>query len=188
MTTSARRYSERSVVARVKRRGRLRIALVADTHGCVDMRVLRVAAACDLVVHAGDIGGGNVLDALRRCGPVYAVRGNNDTPQKWPSGRCRMLRRLPEQVRLSLPGGVLVVLHGDRVLPARWRHEKLRRLYADARAVVYGHTHRLVCDRGTLPWILNPGAGGRARTFGGPSCLTLEVDMRRWRVRARRFA
>lgn len=167
---------------------RLRIALVADTHGFVDPRIVEVVNACDVVVHAGDVGSREVLDAMRpRDREVHTVRGNNDTAEKWPAHDRKTLQRLPDHVRLALPGGTLVAVHGDRVLPAARRHEKLRRLYPDARAVVYGHTHRLVCDCDTVPWVLNPGAAGRARTFGGPSCLTLEVGVRGWRVQTVRF-
>jgi uncharacterized protein len=98
------------------------------------------------------------------------------------------LQKLPLEATLELPGGPLVVVHGDRVLPARERHERLRRQHAQARAVVYGHTHRLLCDQREQPWVLNPGAAGRARTFGGPSCLVLHADLRTWRVEVMRFA
>lgn len=189
MTTNARRRPKRSAASTTARRRRLRVALVADTHGVIDARVLDVVRACDLVVHAGDLGSGKVLSAIRRAaGEVCAVRGNNDTPAKWSRREHAALRRLPQQAQLSLPGGVLVVLHGERVQPAARRHEKLRRLYPGVRAVVYGHSHRLVCDRDAVPWVLNPGAAGRARTHGGPSCLTLEASAHGWRVRAHRFA
>lgn len=167
---------------------RLRIVLVSDTHGFVDSRIVEIAGACDVVVHAGDIGDQEVLNRLRpRGGRVLAVRGNNDTPGKWPARQREAVRRLPEEARLTLPGGTLVAVHGDRVTPAHKRHERLRRLYRDTRAVVYGHTHRAVCDLEALPWILNPGAAGRSRTFGGPSCLVLDVGARAWRVELLRF-
>jgi predicted phosphodiesterase len=53
--------------------------------------------------------------------------------------------------------------------------------------VVYGHSHRLVCDQTEVPWILNPGGAGLVRTFGGPSCLILTVGARRWRTEIVRF-
>lgn len=186
--TKAGRTAQKSAGTTSVIRRRLRIALVADTHGFVDPRIVDVVNACDMAVHAGDIGNREVLDAMRpRARAVHAVRGNNDTAGKWPPRDREALRRLPDFVQLELPGGVLVAVHGDRVLPARRRHEALRRAYPRARAVVYGHTHRLVCDREALPWILNPGAAGRARTFGGPSCLVLEVGSRVWRVDVVRF-
>ncbi|HEY8554082.1 MAG TPA: metallophosphoesterase family protein [Burkholderiales bacterium] len=162
----------------------LTVALIADTHGHIDPRVLASLRDADLVVHAGDIGAADVLSALPG---TYAVRGNNDLPEKWPAGGRGVLAGLPEELHLELPGGVLVVVHGDRVLPAPERHEKLRRLYPEARSVVYGHTHRLVCDRSCAPWVLNPGAAGRTRTYGGPSCLILRAGAHRWSVRALRF-
>lgn len=168
--------------------GRQRVLLLADTHGVIDPRIARLAAGCDAVVHAGDIGNAAVLQAIAAAGRVLAVRGNNDTAAKWPAADRARLARLAEEQRLALPGGTLVVVHGDRVLPAGRRHEKLRRLYPEARAVVYGHTHRAACDRAARPWVLNPGAAGRTRTFGGPSCLVLTADERQWRVQLRRFA
>ncbi len=167
---------------------RLRVLLVSDTHGQVDRRIAQLAVNCDLVVHAGDIGGSRVLELLRPASEkIFAVRGNNDTPQKWSFGERSALRALPECLVVDLPGGVLIATHGDQIKPASGRHERLRHLYPDARAVVYGHTHRAVHDRSARPWILNPGAAGCARTFGGPSCLILEAGVSCWRVRMLRF-
>lgn len=165
----------------------VRVAIVADTHGVLDPRIAEVVRECDCAVHAGDIGGASVLAALRPAGTVVAVRGNNDSPAKWAEDDRDGLEKLPVEATLELPGGPLIVVHGDRLVPARERHERLRRQYDQARAVVYGHTHRLLCDQGETPWVLNPGAAGRARTFGGPSCLVLHADRRTWRVEALRF-
>lgn len=165
-----------------------RIALLSDTHGYIDPRVADVVRGCDFAVHAGDIGGLAVLRAMRpRAGQVVAVRGNNDNARQWRAVERSALDSLPEEARLDLPGGTVVVVHGDRVVPASQRHDRLRRRYADARAVVYGHSHRLVCDCEDVPWVLNPGAAGRARTFGGPSCLVLDARRDAWRVRVLRF-
>lgn len=166
----------------------VRVLLISDTHGAVDARIVHLTSRCDFVVHAGDIGSRSVLNELGADADVLAVRGNNDTPAKWPRGEGEVLRALTEQLTLELPGGTLVVTHADRVRPADERHERLRRLYPHARAVVYGHTHRLTTDCERLPWILNPGAGGRVRTYGGASCLILHAGKRRWSVETVRFA
>src|SRR5690606_38493775 len=110
---------------------------------------------------------------------LRAVRGNNDVPGKWPPPHVR-LHALPIEQRLELPGGELVVVHGDDVLPASRRHERLRERYPEARMVVYGHSHRLVIDRDARPWIVNPGAAGKARTYGGASACVLVASARRW--------
>ena len=167
---------------------RVRLALLSDTHGQLDARIGEVVADADLAVHAGDIMGAAVLAALKpRLGQVLAVRGNNDVPEKWPDSERALLGGIPLALELALPGGNLVVVHGDQAGPAKTRHARLRALYPAARAIAYGHSHQLVCDTAQMPWVLNPGAAGRVRTFGGPSCLILEAEAADWQVRALRF-
>jgi uncharacterized protein len=165
----------------------LRVAILADTHGHLDPRVAELVAGCDIAVHGGDIGNAGVLAALQpRRGRVIAVVGNNDIPRKWPEYERDLLAALPELAELELPGGKLVAIHGHQV-PAATRHDRLRGHFAHARAVIYGHSHRLVADQEATPWILNPGAAGRARTYGGPSCMILSASERRWTLRIERF-
>jgi putative phosphoesterase len=164
-----------------------RVGILSDTHGRLDPGVLAWLRGCDVIVHAGDVGAAAVLAALAATGAeVRAVRGNNDVPSKWPAPH-EPLHALPYEQRVALPGGELVVVHGDRVLPAAERHERLRSAYPEARAVVYGHSHRLVIDRLARPWVVNPGAAGQARTFGGASACVLVAGERAWRVTEKRF-
>jgi predicted phosphodiesterase len=72
---------------------------------------------CTRPLYAGDIGGASVLAALRPAGTVVAVCGNNDSPAKWAEDERHSLEQLPLEAALELPGGPLVVVHGDRVLP-----------------------------------------------------------------------
>jgi len=220
----------------------IRVAIIADTHGFIDPRIAEAVRACDVAVHAGDIGNAEVLHTLQRPAtvardarrrprvprvspprspdtlppsqrmpghrrntaslagspaaraprlgkwPLIAVRGNNDTAKHWGANANNMLAALPEEAALDLPGGALVVVHGHRAGAVAGRHARLRHVYPQARVVAYGHSHRLVCDQSQYPWILNPGAAGRARTYGGPSCLVLHAGSGQWRVEAIRFA
>lgn len=168
---------------------RVRFAIVSDTHGFLDPRVAEAVARHDCAVHAGDVGNAGVLEALRPLwGRVYAVRGNNDVPKKWPANERRILDSLPETVILALPGGLLAVVHGDRVGRPSERHRKLRKRFDNARAVVFGHSHHRCVDKSARPWVLNPGAAGRARAYGGPGLLTLTATRKRWMVRGLVFA
>ena len=156
---------------------RFRVALVSDTHGQLDPRIEKVVGRCRLAVHAGDIGNVAVLDTLARSDRrVTAVRGNNDVASKWNPDEHRRLEQLPWEAVLSLPGGRLAVVHGHQIESVKRRHAWLRDRYPDVRVVVYGHTHRRCMDRGSRPWIVNPGAAGRNRTFGGPSLVVIDVD------------
>lgn len=180
--------TEETVNTRYRRRKHVRVAIVSDTHGFVDARVLEVAGTCDVVVHAGDIGNAEVLQALRSVAEhVLAIRGNNDTLTKWPARDKSVLAALPQALSVMLPGGYLVVVHGHRVGAGAARHQRLRHLYGNARAIVYGHSHRMLCDYDKVPWVLNPGAAGRSRTFGGPSCLILSAVATLWKVDPVRF-
>lgn len=166
---------------------RQRVALLGDTHGCLDARVAAVAAGCDVIVHTGDVGGRSVLDELEASGKkVLAVAGNNDTARHWGNDGPERLAELPTEARLSLPGGELAVVHGHR-LRARDRHARLRARFAGVQAVVYGHSHRVAVDRDREPWVLNPGAAGRSRTYGGPACLVLTAAIDDWTIETHRF-
>lgn len=160
----------------------MRIAIIADTHGFLDPRIAEAVTECDIAVHAGDIGGADVLLALQPRNHVVAVRGNNDVPEKWSAHEVHLLDTLPTEAEVDLPGGKLVVVHGDAAGAPAMRHEQLRRQYPTARAVAYGHSHQVSVDDSALPWILNPGAAGRTRTYGGPSCLILSCDDDCWSI------
>jgi len=166
----------------------LRLLILSDTHGYLDPRIAALASEVELVVHAGDVGAVSVLDTLAGGGrQLLVVRGNNDTPEHWGRAGLEQLAAMPREARWSLPGGELVVVHGDRVQPAGRRHQRLRASFPQARLVVYGHSHRLSLDQEALPWVANPGAAGRARTYGGPSCLLLEAGGEAWRLEPLRF-
>src|SRR5688572_1794912 len=61
------------------------IGIIADTHGLVRPDVHDALAGVELILHAGDVGGDDVLDELALIAPVLAVRGNTD-----PSGEPRL--------------------------------------------------------------------------------------------------
>lgn len=164
-----------------------RVALIADTHGELDARVAEEVARCDYAVHAGDVGAAAVLDALRPRRGVLAVRGNNDTEDKWPPGDHAVLHTLADDGVLELPGGRLAVVHGHQAGAPAARHAVLRRRYPQARLIVYGHSHHRVLDLSETPWVVNPGAAGRTRTYGGPSLLILEAAADGWRMEERQF-
>lgn len=167
-----------------------RVLIVSDTHGVIHPDIARLADEVDLVVHAGDVGDHAVLQRLEQGGAaVVAVLGNNDVDAKWPAGQRRFLARLTAVAWTRLSGGLLVIEHGHRAGRVADRHALLRRRYPDARAVIYGHSHRICCDTSASPWVLNPGAAGRAQTWGGASCLTLRVTSAgRWRLHTHRFS
>ena len=165
-----------------------RIGLISDSHGPIDGRIVESLKHCDFLIHAGDVGRSAALNTLDEVAQTTAVRGNNDTSDRWPQDEIHRLQELPLIARVTLSAGHIIVIHGHQFPQVKKRHQQMRDQFPDAMAVVYGHSHRLVTDIEHSPWVLNPGACGRARTYGGPSGLILERGARRWEVSPIRFA
>lgn len=158
------------------------VAIISDTHGHLDPRIADLIRECDYAIHAGDICGEDVLAAMQpRSSIVIAVAGNNEP-------RCMVDFPLPAVSELDLPGGKVCIEHGHEHGHHTPSHDSLRQSHPDARIVVYGHTHKMVQDRNSTPWVINPGAAGQTRTHGGPSCLILTANDQEWDVREFRFA
>ena len=167
--------------------GAVTVGILSDTHGYLDQRIAEVIRDCDYAIHAGDIMGAHVLDQLRPRQRVIAVAGNNDHPAFWHHEEAELVARLPKMTDLELPGGIIRIEHGHR-LGGFPDHDQLRWDHAEVKLVVYGHTHKRVIDQQAEPWIVNPGAAGRERTKGGPSCLILRASETKWTFETVLFA
>ncbi len=163
------------------------VGILSDTHGYLDQRIAEVIRDCDYAIHAGDIMGAHVLDQLQPRKIVIAVAGNNDIPSMWNRTEAGIVSALPESTNLKLPGGTVRIEHGHR-LGGFPDHDQLRWDHADVKLVVYGHTHKRIIDQQAEPWIVNPGAAGRERTKGGPSCLILSASEAEWTIETVLFA
>jgi len=141
----------------------VRVGLISDTHGLVRPEVLLAFEGVDRILHAGDVGGGDVLAILARVAPVEAVFGNVDVP-----GDPRLTDHLYDRI-----GGVSVhVSHGHELgspTPAR-----LLARY-DADVLVYGHTHKPLIQRAAARLVVNPGAAGPRRFDIQPSVAILTI-------------
>jgi putative phosphoesterase len=149
-----------------------RVGLIADTHGQLRPSVATAFAGVTLIVHAGDVGGRGVLEALQAIAPVEAVSGNVDD---------RHDPRLPVERTIPVGDLALHVSHGDEL--GRPTPEALLARYS-AEVIVYGHTHRAQHVRaanGRL--VVNPGAAGPRRFDLVPSVAILTVTGRIAEVR-----
>jgi putative phosphoesterase len=126
----------------------VRIGVISDTHGLVRPEALQALAGVERIIHAGDVGGAAVIEALSAIAPVDVVRGNND---KDPWGA-----ELPAWLALELEGVSIHVLHDVKdmdVDPAA----------AGFRVVIAGHSHKpLVTERDGVLFV-NPGSAGPRR-------------------------
>jgi len=126
----------------------VRIGLISDTHGLLRPEALDYLAGSDHIVHAGDIGGPELLERLAAIAPLTVVRGNNDTAA-WQ-------KTIPETARLDLAGVGIYVIHDLKALD-------IDPVAAGVRVVVSGHSHKPACvERGGVLYA-NPGSAGRRR-------------------------
>jgi putative phosphoesterase len=136
-----------------------RIGIISDTHGLLRPEAERRLAGVDHIVHAGDIGRPEIVDALRRIAPVTAIRGNVD------SGEWAREYADTELVRLAEKS--IYIVHD------------LNTLHIDARAgidvIISGHSHVPKIQRIDGILYLNPGSAG-PRRFKLPITLaTIDV-------------
>lgn len=139
------------------------IGLLSDTHGNVE-RTRSAAAifrerAVEIILHAGDVCGAEILDELTALGvPVHAVRGNMDYGDV-----C-----LPSVRDLTLDGRRIAVIHGDVFIDLE---RALRGQEFDY--VITGHTHARRDEMRGRTRIINPGAVHRAAQ---PSVAILDTS------------
>ncbi len=115
----------------------MRLAIVSDTHLPRGSRTLpepcveRLRGA-DAILHGGDFSGAEVLAWFEQLGPpVHAVCGNVDDEV--------LQERLPDWRVVEVGGLRVGMVHIPG--PSAGRLARLRRLFPDADAVVFGHTH-----------------------------------------------
>jgi uncharacterized protein len=140
------------------------LGLVADTHGLVRPDIFSALDGVELILHAGDVGGPEVLAELSTIAPVHAVAGNTDPP-----GTPGLTQSLEREI-----GGVTIhVSHGHEL--GRPTPERLLAAYPHD-VVVYGHTHRQLITRAGDRLVINPGAAGPRRFHLMPSVCRLTID------------
>lgn len=139
-----------------------RIGLISDTHGLLRPQALEALRGSDLIIHAGDVGKPEILDALRTLAPLVAVRGNVDTSD-WA-------QTLPETAVTEAGGILLYVLHDVKTLD-------LDPKAAGFHIVVSGHSHKPGKYERDGVLYINPGSAG-PRRFELPVSLA-RLDLQR---------
>jgi putative phosphoesterase len=124
------------------------IGLISDTHGLLRPEALAALSGCDAIIHAGDIGGPDVLSGLARLAPVTAVRGNVDRGE-WAGA-------LPETEVLVCGGLYIYILHNLAELD-------LDPAAAGFQAIISGHSHQPASREQDGVLYVNPGSAGPRR-------------------------
>ena len=133
------------------------VGIISDTHGHLRPEVAEAFAGVDLIIHAGDIGNNEVLEALRSIAPVHAVRGNMDGG--WAHD-------LPVTEVVEVGEVLIYVLHDAYLL-------NLDPAAAGFVAVINGHTHRAAVEKRKGVLFLNPGSASSHSSSGTVALLRI---------------
>jgi len=124
------------------------IGVISDTHGLLRPEALAALAPARHILHAGDIGDIEILDALRQLAPVTAICGNVDT-----SGPCA---RFPATELVEVAGRHFYLVHSISDLD-------INPAAAGVSAVISGHSHKPSQETRNGILYLNPGSAGPRR-------------------------
>ena len=137
------------------------LGILSDTHGHLNDAVMRVFDNTDAIIHAGDVGGPEIINRLEKIAPIVAVRGNMDGG-RWASD-------LPGVEIIKVSRSLLYVLHDGYQLD-------LDPTSAGINAVIFGHTHRPLIEEKQGVLYINPGSASMPRHGYAPSVALLSVE------------
>lgn len=126
----------------------VKVGLISDTHGLLRPQALEALQGCDYLIHGGDIGKPEILEALRKIAPLTVVRGNNDTDDAWAAD-------VPFEAVLRIGAVGIYVTHILADVPET--------LPPDIDVVVTGHSHKPLQQLRHGVLFINPGSAGPRR-------------------------
>jgi len=124
------------------------LGVISDTHGLLRSEAVRALRGSDRILHAGDVGAPEILEALARIAPLTAIRGNIDT-DSWA-------RSLPTTEVVKSGGASIYMLHDLSQLD-------LKPEAAGFQVVIYGHSHKPKIELRNGVLYFNPGSAGPRR-------------------------
>ena len=150
----------------------MKVVVLSDTHTHGLSRNLPPSAwpyieTADYILHAGDVNEPSLLQELTAFAPVTVVMGNTDAwdVREWGA---------TDTAEVELGGVKIAMIHdsGER----DGRRKRMRKLFPDARVVVFGHSH--------IPWnedeggllLFNPGSPTWKRRAPFPSMGILWIE------------
>lgn len=148
------------------------IGVISDTHGTLRPEAASMLRGVDMIAHAGDVGGLDILRSLEAIAPVKAVHGNMD------SGVIRSF--LDDSATFEFQGLKIHLLHD-------LSHLAVDPVKLGVRMVISGHSHMPEAREENNVLYLNPGSAGPKRlnkpvslakvTFQGNRLLVRHFDL-----------
>jgi putative phosphoesterase len=144
-----------------------RIGLISDTHGLLRDEAVEALRGSEMIIHAGDVGKPEILEALREIAPLVVVRGNVDTAP-WAEA-------LPETAAAEAGSVLIYVLHDVNALD-------LNPAAAGFHIVLSGHSHKPGKTERDGVLYINPGSAGPRRFQLPVTVAILRLERSPWEV------
>lgn len=147
----------------------MKVLIVSDTHGRHGnlRKAVEESGEFDVLIHLGDVEGGEAyIDAVADC-EKHVIRGNND-----------FYSSLPKEEVFFLNGKKVFITHGHNYYVA-FGTEQVERAGRErgADVVMFGHTHRPHLEVRDDVVVLNPGSLSYPRQEGRQSSyMIMEID------------
>ena len=134
------------------------IGIISDTHGVVHPNIFKAFKDVDMIIHAGDIVGEEVLTKLGTISEVIAVSGNVDT--------APFSKKLNTEIDMEVDGVKINISHKTEI-PIKGYD-----------VVVRGHTHNPIINSFGKTLFINPGSANKEKSIpiNKPSVAILEID------------
>ena len=141
----------------------MRIGVISDTHGYLDPKIPALFQGVEHILHAGDIGYASIILELEQIAPVTAVLGNTDIGLDYA-----------EQAWVTVGGAKFYLEH--IIPPMKPAPDLAQRLWKnEARALVFGHSHRRYSKVHGGVLFLNPGYSGKPKLNLVRSAAIIEI-------------
>lgn len=135
-----------------------KIGIISDTHGTIHPNIFKAFKDVDLIIHAGDIVGEEVLTELNTISEVIAVAGNMDTDL--------LSKKLNTEIDIQVDGIKINISHKTEI-PIKGYD-----------VVIRGHTHKPVINSFGKTMFINPGSANKEKSIPieKPTVAILEID------------
>lgn len=141
--------------------------ILSDTHlttlsSAFEQIAARAFEDCEIIFHAGDLTDKGLLEVFQGK-TVYAVHGNMCNYQTQQA--------LPKSKIIKIHGYTIGLCHGAG--PAHNIEERMWSQFAEADCIIYGHTHRPVCEKRGGILFINPGSFHCTSSYGTPASYAI---------------
>ncbi|MDD4574951.1 MAG: metallophosphoesterase family protein [Bacteroidales bacterium] len=152
----------------------VKVGVLSDTHGVLLESVERFFEKCDYIIHAGDVGNIEILDALSKKAKLFAVYGNIDGTE--------VRSQYPEHQSFMIEDALILLMHIGGYPPKYNANSKLLIEKYKPDLFITGHSHilRVMYEKKYQHLYINPGAAGKFGFHAKITAVRFDIQGKRF--------